>query len=828
MEKVVTPSTPLPSMSNGITNSSKKEESVSTTATSTTSTVHSVSNPIRIVEEAPTSAGVVPSSHHQSLPEHITNGIQFAGEHDVKSYPVPEEGNKLIDSNASGTKVGAVVVVPLGESSERNNIASSSPSVNNCGSASEEVSNTNLVPNFHVEGSGLGDSSITVAVASLASAVPLSNSVVVPHASQGGPGGSGPASVQSSEEMKLSLVSWYSEPDDTTRIIGDPTGIPCCPQSSSLHLHNGRQAISMTSSVMSKSGSEEKENRTPEPRAINSAIDPSEKLTILVGCRNETSDTNSEGKNNVSSVSGQSQRTKMHVQLQDQGSSETPEGGKQHGCSFKKDIASFESSNGGKSVKPDCPRCSRRSKSGSTTPSSGHNSHCHSQSRIRTPANRRVIQSTKSSTELKKPIKSILKRESRGSGGSGSGSDNKSSMDSLGSSAEMGHTPLRPIMTRSDSGSRAKFNLNHQVFNETVDASSEDRFSSKMRRIEKYATLRMRKGMKVKPLDFSESDVTSCTSGGEQSSGCSKAGTPNEMMTKSMSFLEKSTVPRGESAPLNSSSSLRRQGSLRARKSPPVWEPCTTRTTALRMQKMQATKAKSGGGHHYSATPSSTNTNGHYHHSGSAHSGSGDSIHHLTHSTSSLHQPSTSGRSGNGPSPSSKSHIHSQSQMNLKDKVGGTTKVFAKLSSAFGHTASSNQKRLRQEKAIQTEEIPQTYHYHRGHYHSNGEHGSSLSPVPTVDGVMDLTDQIKRLEGLANRYRNTALRFQTEYEKSEAKKTELTKQLLEIQTESNEMIEFLQAEKSTLAESLTEIENEVMQGYLVLEFFAQLLNLSSN
>ncbi|ODN06485.1 hypothetical protein Ocin01_00180 [Orchesella cincta] len=73
---------------------------------------------------------------------------------------------------------------------------------------------------------------------------------------------------------------------------------------------------------------------------------------------------------------------------------------------------------------------------------------------------------------------------------------------------------------------------------------------------------------------------------------------------------------------------------------------------------------------------------------------------------------------------------------------------------------------------------------------------------------VETTEQIKNLERLCNRYRNQVMKIQSDYEQSEYKKVELMKQLEENTVESNEMIEFLQAEKSTLAESLTEVEVE--------------------
>ncbi len=104
---------------------------------------------------------------------------------------------------------------------------------------------------------------------------------------------------------------------------------------------------------------------------------------------------------------------------------------------------------------------------------------------------------------------------------------------------------------------------------------------------------------------------------------------------------------------------------------------------------------------------------------------------------------------------------------------------------------------------VQTD-VPQLQHDTA--FFSSGNNASSMSPIPSVDGTIDLLEQIKGLEKLANRYRNTALRFQYEYEKSEAKNIELR----ESQTESSEMIDFLQTEKSTLAESLAELEIEVI------------------
>ncbi|CAL8081712.1 unnamed protein product [Orchesella dallaii] len=774
----------------------------------------------------------------------------------------------------------------------------------NC-SSSSSTSAKPPVPNFRVEGSGAGDSSITVAVASLSSAVSAS---VTLHSSGGGRAGStggsnslengeqpgsssGPVSIQSSEEMRLSLVSWYSEPgDDPSRLIegccsalntyrhegeiaeevvGDRD---ICGSSNSM----GQEAVSsVTNSPACKSESEEKENKTPEPCGnidkmksaeeeddTNGTLSKKEFIYLSSNDNAKKADSDSNNTNITSicnqedskcqalvnkvgdseSVSGSvaktnasnlvkpgadasksikqpnpsSHKSKAHVHMSDHkqssGSSlshSTPSTGGGHTSRCLQEGS-------GRSAKPECPRCSRRSKSGTTTPASGSQV-----SRTRTPASRRVVQSSKSSTEIKKPIKSILKHDSRGSAGSGSGSDKQSSMDSLGSSGDIGVTPIHllrgripnALMTRSDSGTRARFNFTAGT-PETPTGVPEDKVVSKLKRIEKYATLRVRKSMKPRPLDLSDSEAQSNdVHNGVHSSGgrTGVPGVPNELMSKSMSYLEKSSSnrvhisstqghPYGESH--SQSSTLKRQGSLRLKKpSTPQWEPTGTKTSKLRLQKMQAAtgKSSSGGG---GASSGSAN-------SGSAHSGSGDSLHYLPHSanTTSASGSSYGSRSvhliGAHSAPTtSHSRMTSTVAAAAKEKHMGA-KIFSKLSSALGQTASSNQKRIRQERGVQTEGLATA----ATHDLTNIVR-VSLSPIPAVESGAETSEQIKNLERLCNRYRNQAMKIQSDFEQSEYKKVELMKQLEENQVESNEMIDFLQAEKSTLAESLTEVEVE--------------------
>lgn len=783
---------------------------------------------------------------------------------------------------------------------------------NSCNGGSVSNGSTPPVPNFRVEGSGAGDSSITVAVASLSSAV--SSSITLHSSGRGGGGStggtnslengeqpgssSGPVSIQSSEEMRLSLVSWYSEPDDPSRIIEG-----CCSALNTFrqeegsngediisHSHvcdssnsMGHEAISVanSSSPACKSESEEKENKTPEP-CVNH-----DKLSGMVGDKNGTTDTISKSEfidtyktvpsekkssatvksdtstNNKTSFSvmddqqnchtqqgksavgepccrsnvrasrdrsahesGKSakststppQKTRAHVQVTDHKQSCSGGSSSHHG-SGGGHTSRCQQDSGNKSSKPECPRCSRRSKSGTTTPASGNQV-----AKTRTPASRRVVQSSKSSTEIKKPIKSILKHDSRGSAGSGSGSDKQSSMDSLGSSGDIGVTPVHilrgrmsnALMTRSDSGTRARFNFNSSSIHGPPDTPTgvpEDKAVSKLKRIEKYATLRIRKSIKARPLDLSDSEThpndTSHSSSGGNKVGA--PGVPNEIMSKSMSYLEKSSSnrvhissaqghPYGEST--SASSTLKRQGSLRVKKhSTPQWEPSGTRTSALRLQKMQEAKAKNSPG----AGVSSGSAN-----SGSAHSGSGDSLHYLPHSANSTSTSAgSSGMSsihitGSHSAPAAHGRM-SAATVAAKEKHMGA-KIFSKLSSALGQTASSNQKRIRQERGVQTD-VLSSVTAAVGDLGASGR--ASLSPVPAIDLGSENVEQIKNLERLCNRYRNQFIKAQSEYEKSESRKVELLKQLEETQHESTEMIEFLQAEKSTLAESLTEIEIEV-------------------
>ncbi|XP_035701074.1 uncharacterized protein LOC110862005 isoform X2 [Folsomia candida] len=689
------------------------------------------------------------------------------------------------EQSSSHTRTGSTIIPPLStdiDSSSSTVIIKSEVEV-------EQVSCSGPVPNFRVEGSDAGDSSVTV-VTSLS----LSSSAL-----QDCCGGGGSESEPSSEDMKLSLVSWYSEPDDAARLaLTSSTSSACCP----------RQTMSLTGSLLSKSGSEEKENQTPEPRRREAEENDESTSSscnllplildteVLGGSRESVLTLRGEEDKAPNNRKNQTESNK-HVQLLLDGkNSANDKTVPHHGP--KKHTAFNQSTSISNAATPECGKCARKSKSGNNTPHGNH------QSRIRTPASRRLMPSTKSSTELKKPIKSILKSDSR----SGSGSDNKSSMDSLPSADRTctnATTPLRPrgaeLLSRSESTTRAKFNLNHEFFNADGSPSnqeaynnstSEERLALKLRRIEKYATLRLRK-TRVRPLELgSDSDIINTTG------GKSKAGTPTtttgiDLMTKSMSFLEKGGPNNGDATSLpwngmqhgQKSNSLKRQGSLRIKnRSSPPWEPCTTRTTALRMQKMQESKAKGGGTSGGVTTYSSVGSGSA--HTGSTHSGSGDSIHHLVPQSRSA--------------PSSKT----LSACNLTSGKGGDKfKVFAKLSSAGGQTASSNQKRLKQEKSVQTDVHPTTTDQLL-----NGNNPTSMSPIPSVDAASDLLDQIKQLEKLANRYRNTALKFQSKYESSEAIKSELAKQLQETQQESSEMVEFLQAEKSTLAESLTEIETE--------------------
>lgn len=737
----------------------------------------------------------------------------------------------------------------------------------------KSVSGKPPVPNFRVEGSGAGDSSITVAVASLSSAVSASITLHNSGGRGGSTGGtnslengeqpgssSGPVSIQSSEEMRLSLVSWYSEPDDPSRVIegccsvlntyrqeeSESTGQEiitrrdACDSGSSM----GHDAISSATNLspVCKSESEEKENKTPEPcgnrdkgsdivadkNAANETISKSEFIHPFVesgekkadsGEKSATLTTNagdcdSTGQSTLKQNSNRErpekshkslttppQKSRAHVQVSEH--TQQCGGSSHHGPRCHQDPSNRNS-------KPECPRCSRRSKSGTTTPATGPQV-----AKSRTPANRRVVQSVKSSTEIKKPIKSILKHDSRGSAGSGSGSDKQSSMDSLGSSGELGVTPVHilrgrmtnTLMTRSDSGTRARFNFSSGP-PDTPSGAPEDKAVSKLKRIEKYATLRVRKSLKPRPLDLSDSEAQP----NDTHNSGSKAGVPGmpgEIMSKSMSYLEKASSNRvhisshghtyGESN--SASSTLKRQGSLRVKKPISPWEPSGTRTSVLRLQKMQEAKAKNspggGGGSSGSAN------------SGSAHSGSGDSLHFLPHSANST--STSAGSSGmssihlSGVHSAPAAHGRMSALAAAKEKHMGA-KIFSKLSSALGQTASSNQKRVRQERGVQTDvlsTVPVPLDV-------GGSGRVSLSPVPALEFGPENAEQIKNLERLCNRYRNQFIKVQSEFEKSESRKDELMKQLEETQHESTEMIEFLQAEKSTLAESLTEVEVEVI------------------
>lgn len=207
-------------------------------------------------------------------------------------------GSLLCSSTAAADDVG--------NNNRSKSDCSTIPGTNDSGNVSEEsqgasVSNNlynNIkppVPNFRVEGSGTGDSSITAAaVASLSSAVAFHSGGGAEKGSTAAtnslenngeqPGSSGPVSIQSSsEEMRLSLVSWYSEPENPSGLIEgccsalntyrqDENGIviddvaghrDTCSSNSIM----GVDAISSVTndSPVCKSESEEKENKTPEP-----------------------------------------------------------------------------------------------------------------------------------------------------------------------------------------------------------------------------------------------------------------------------------------------------------------------------------------------------------------------------------------------------------------------------------------------------------------------------------------------------------------------------------------------------------------------------------
>ncbi|CAG7838247.1 unnamed protein product [Allacma fusca] len=615
------------------------------------------------------------------------------------------------------------------------------------------------VPNFCVEGSGGGDSSVTVVAIGPLSTITGGNSCLIVDtldntdningqleldAEDVAGSGSAPISVQSSEDMKLSLVSWYSEPEESPR--------DCC--NSNLMSRAIKTTPRSTGGKTNGEGSvhdksDEKENKTPmRTKGI----------------------VNSKPSQNVGNHQAPSQRLKMHVQLFEQNSPAVDNG------KVTSSVGGNNNSSSGLSKK-ECPRCARRSKSGTTTPAAPS----------RTP--RRVVQSSKSTQELKKPIKSILKSDSRGSGSrSGSGSEKQSSMDSLGSASG-----IACVMTRSDGGSRTKFNFNSGSFSSS-SISPEERTVAKLKRIEKYATLRLKKS-RVRSIDFNQDDSSEHHEGKEGCKHNGGTGVPvssSDIMSKSMSFLEKSTLNN-----VSGGTTLKRQGSLRIRRPSPMWEPSGTRTSALRMQKVQEAKAKTSG----TKFGSSSMNN-----SGSNHSGSGESIH-----TQSLHNNinnctsngSNSGGQGhhnsastNGTSSCPRPNVHKEKHLGAK--------IFSKLSSAIGQTTSSAMKRLKQERGVQTDPVS----LNSSQTSADGHSSIRISPLPALDQTTDEAEQMHHLENLVQRYRTTALRFQQELERSEERNRELTKQVQETQSETTEMIDFLQAEKSMLAESLTEIENE--------------------
>lgn len=728
------------------------------------------------------------------------------------------------------------------------------------------------VPNFRVVGNEFGgDSSITVSVGVLtshsnsliksdnecstslvdSSSLGIETETEEPGVTTASTNGDILSSLQSSEpdEMPLSLVSWYSEPGDCSS-----SSTHCCQHSDLANsklsstigselsdvvnnsVINSTSVTPTTTTVVNHNEllSEEKENKTPSTTSLIHKVEttttpafkekPKGTRVKEQQCSSDTvplsKKTNTSEKQATSS--DLSKRNKMHVQVYEQTSeinhnSETSGSQVEH----KKD---------GKH-KLECPKCARRSKSGTNTPATAQSrssssrrvvSHHHHNANHQSLAN--CTSNNVGSRELKKPIKSILKSESRsgGSGGSGSGSEKQSSMDSLGSNSGVN------TMTRSDTGPRAKFYINNSSDNISYP---EDKTVTKLKRIEKYATVRLSrktKNAKQLPDDTHCRERTSSGSDSRSDSHCIP-----DLMTKSMSFLEKSSGPpsqqsRNVTCIASGTSSLKRQGSLKLRKPSPGWEPGATRTSALRLLKMQENKARSGS-HSIGYYPGT---------SGSTHSGSGESIQ-FHHALSANTQTSRS---------SGSSHHHHQyasrgsantsnNSTSVKDRGHSSAKVFAKLSSA--QTASSSMKRLRQEKAIQTDEIISSEPVGASSSSScvidacsnvsstttnnntfvnstkaNDSPNSSPEPIIfdaslTINALDQQSEQIKHLENLVKRYKKSALRFQKEFERTENKNIELNKQLQETQMESSEMLEFLQAEKSTLAESLVEVEMEV-------------------
>lgn len=444
--------------------------------------------------------------------------------------------------------------------------------------ASSCSSSSAPMPQFRV---GSGDSSTAVTVAAALSGSSLPG---VPPLDQEG---SEPISQSSDDHsLKLSLVSWYSEVEGPSSEASS-----CC---------DGRQAVSMsmsatagtTSQLVISSKGEEKENLVPE-NPKNSENGEQTKLGLSAPSGSSESVLTLRSQEDLKLISSTAidseRKTRSHknkVKLVDADKSNvTPLSSK------------FLGNGKSNSNSASCLKCTR-----------SLISHLNSASRTPASASRRLMVSTKSSSEIKKPIKSILKSDS---GKSGSGSDNKSSMDSV-------HSADR--MTRSCD---SKVKPPGQGF----------------RRIERYATLRFR-SKKGK-----EEDATEDASHPQNQA----------LMTKSLTFLEKEK-------PGGSNGTLKRQGSVRGKGPSPNWEPCLTRTTALRLQKMQEAKNKQH------------------------QQGSGESLAHQL-------QPEKENDTNN------KGHARAHWVKGYGPQHPGKEKgVFYKLASAQGQTASSNQKRLKQER----------------------------------------------------------------------------------------------------------------------------------
>lgn len=583
------------------------------------------------------------------------------------------------------------------------------------GGTTEKI--TELTPEFRVEGSGHGDSSVTVSPGSTVKDVTKtaigtvgtdSDGQLVPHSipfNENAGVGHSSLSRQNSEEMPLSLVSWYSEPCDSSHL-----NRPCCVTVG----ENAMPDINSMREITTEAGSdrsEEKENKTPKGT--------SETLPNFF-----SSQSNKQG------MLKNSMMIKIHAKnsVQRRGrldkKSDTDKTDRDHSISTPGERCVRKQNGVDCPGQIECPRCSRKSKSGTVTPVSPS----------RTP--KRQIPYRTPVPDFKKPIKSILKNESRGS----SGSEKQSSMDSLGSGSGSGTSPVLQ-MSRSDSGPRTKFLFQQGIKPEDVV----DGDYSGLKRIERYATIRIRKkametlDLRVDPpRKLSFEDIHSVPD------------SSTDLMIKSMPYLEK------QSSEDNSESSFQRQGSIRVRKGSPNWTPCATRTTALRLLKIQESKAKQANGFEKGA-----------------HSGSRENVY--------------------NPIP------QSQAIKNGSGAAKKETKVFPKLSSSFlGQTTSSSQKRIRQERGVQTEPI---LNIKMSHQHGLRRSATPISPTPISDDIpvdMKPEDEIKYYQAEARKYKAKTIKYQYIYEAAELEKLALENHLRELQNESKEMINFLQDEKALL------------------------------